>query len=271
MDERIPGPVRPVLERYRQLLEERLPGLVEGLYLHGSIALAAYNARSSDVDFVAVVTRRPGKQEVEQLRQVHGIVRQEYPRPKLAGIYFPREELGRPREEVAPYPCYEGSALNPVGFFELNPVTWWTLAKCGVTVWGPPAQTLPLPADDGGLLRWMIGNLNSFWAGYTRRPARIAALWSNWGIEWTVLGVLRQYYTFRERDITSKTGAGHYALSCLPARWHRLIREALRIREGAGGPLYRSRTGRAWEAYRFLQYIIAVCNQEGKPWNEPNG
>ena len=45
MDERAPGPVRPILERYLQLIEEQLPGLVEGLYLHGSIALDAFNPR----------------------------------------------------------------------------------------------------------------------------------------------------------------------------------------------------------------------------------
>ena len=107
----------------------------------------------------------------------------------------------------------------------------------------------------------MRGNLNSFWASYTRRPARVAALLTDWGIEWTVLGVLRQYYTFREHDITSKTGAGQYALSCLPARWHRLIREAIRIRDGSPPSRYRFRPGRAWEAFRFLQYIIAECNK----------
>jgi predicted nucleotidyltransferase len=68
MDERIPRPVRPILECYQQLMETRLAGLVEALYLHGSIALGAFNTRLSDVDSVAVGGRRPDEQEIEQLR-----------------------------------------------------------------------------------------------------------------------------------------------------------------------------------------------------------
>src|SRR5690606_30049075 len=91
-------------------------------------------------------------------------------------------------------------------------------------------------------------------------PKRIAWLFTNFGIEWTVLGVLRQYYTFVEQEITSKRGAGEYALAHLPSKWHRLIREAIQIREQAHDSLYRSRAERAFEAYSFLRYIIRFCN-----------
>jgi len=133
MDERFPKPVRPILECYQQLVETRLAGLVEALYLHGSIALGAFNTRLSDVDFVAVGGRRPDEQEIEQLRVAHQLVRQKHPQPKLAGIYLSWEDLGRRPGEIAPCPCYDGSALNPQGFFELNPVTWWILKKRSIT------------------------------------------------------------------------------------------------------------------------------------------
>lgn len=243
MDERVPGSVRPIVTRYLQRIEERLPGLVEGVYLHGSIALDAFNPRLSDVDLVTVVRHRLAEPEVEQLRWVRRAVRQEYPQPKLDGVDVPWEDLARA--------------------FERDPVTWWVVKKRGIALFGPPAETLPVPVDLDLLLRWMRGNLNSFWVSYTRRPKRVAALLTDWGAEWTVLGVLRQFYTFREHEITSKRGAGHYALSCLPARWHRLIREAIRIREGGHCSLYRSRLGRAGENLRFLRYIIAVCNRAG--------
>jgi len=43
--------------------------------------------------------------------------------------------------------------------------------------------------------------------------------------------MLRQYYTLREKKITSKVDAGRYALEHLPQEWHPLIQEAVRIRE----------------------------------------
>jgi hypothetical protein len=80
-----------------------------------------------------------------------------------------------------------------------------------------------------------------------------------------VLGVLRQFYTFRERSITSKTGAGLYALDHTPARWHPLIREAINIREGPYTSAYRFRFVRALAARAFLQHVIKQCNEK---WNQ---
>ena len=85
-------------------------------------------------------------------------------------------------------------------------------------------------------------------------------LMSDWGIQWTVLGVLRQFYSFRENAITTKTRAGEYALTCLPARWHPLIQEALRMRAGQKRSTHSFRLGRMVEAVRFLKFIIQTCN-----------
>jgi hypothetical protein len=106
----------------------------------------------------------------------------------------------------------------------------------------------------------MHDNLNTYWAGYTRQPRRIITLLSDWGIQWTVLGVLRQVYFFRENGITTKTGAGVYALTCVPARWHRLIQEAINIREGHPARAFRFRVTRAAETVNFVKYIIHICN-----------
>lgn len=106
----------------------------------------------------------------------------------------------------------------------------------------------------------MMANLNTYWVRFTREPARMAWLLSDYGIQWTVLGVLRQFYTFKEQDITSKTGAGEYALQHVSTRWHRIIQEALNIRNQTDVSLYRFRILRAIEAWRFLKHLIHLCN-----------
>jgi hypothetical protein len=78
-----------------------------------------------------------------------------------------------------------------------------------------------------------------------------------------VLGVLRQFYTFREHAITSKSAAGIYALEHIPGHWHRLIQEAVNIRMGTHVSLYQFRIVRAIEARAFLQLIIAACKMDG--------
>jgi hypothetical protein len=57
-----------------------------------------------------------------------------------------------------------------------------------------------------------------------------------------------------------KAYAGEYALTCLPARWHPLIQEALRIRAGQKRSTYSFRPTRTIEAISFLKFIIQACN-----------
>lgn len=47
---------------------------------------------------------------------------------------------------------------------------------------------------------------------------------------WGVLGVTRLHYTLATGMVTSKAGAGAYALETFPERWHRILREAVDIR-----------------------------------------
>lgn len=105
-----------------------------------------------------------------------------------------------------------------------------------------------------------VQNLNTYWKSFTRKPARMSWLLTDFGAPWAILGVLRLYYTFREEEITPKTGAGEYALAHLPARWLRLIREAIHIREQTGAPAYRSRILHAVEAWAFLNVVIRLGN-----------
>lgn len=63
-----------------------------------------------------------------------------------------------------------------------------------------------------------------------------------------------------ENSITTKVRAAQYALGCLPIRWHRLVREAINIRERKKELAYQFKVLRMIEAVNFLKYIIHVCN-----------
>jgi hypothetical protein len=256
----IPEPVQPLLNAYLRHMEARLPGLLAGFYLHGSLALGAFNLHSSDIDFITVVTRRCTPEDVERLRQIHQEVATQYPRWGMSGSYLLWEDLGQFEETIPPGPCYHDGILKEKGHNDISSVTWWVLKNRGIALVGPAPHSLPFTVDWEKLLTDMHHNLNTYWKNFTRKPKRMAWLVTDFGIEWTVLGVLRQYYTFRENDITSKAGAGEYALLHLPPRWHRLIREALRIRQQSGTSAYRSRLFRAFQAWRFLHYVICMGN-----------
>ena len=53
----IPRIVDSVINEYITLFNEHLPETIEGLYIHGSIALNAYVEDSSDIDFITITNR----------------------------------------------------------------------------------------------------------------------------------------------------------------------------------------------------------------------
>ncbi len=261
MNPRIPSILHPLLHEYTRRIDRDLPVLVTGFYLEGSLALGSFQPRLSDIDFVAVLNRQVSGDEFAKLEKVHRRIEQTYPQWKMSGRYLQTNDLGCRADQVQPHPsCHDGKLLW-ANRFELSAVTWFILKEHGIPIFGPPPETLGFTVEIDYLLQTQLENLNSYWADWTRRPPRLLALLSDWSVQWTVLGVLRQFYTFRERGVVSKTAAGKYALACLPGRWHRIIQEAIALRGDAEFCSdYGSRLERALDTYRFLRYVIRTCN-----------
>jgi hypothetical protein len=168
--------------------------------------------------------------------------------------------LGQPESDIQPHPIYHDNMLEAAGRFDTSPVIWWLLKNKGITLLGTEAQQLPFEVDWDAVVSYMRENINSYWASFTSNPSRMTWNLSDWGVGWVVLGVLRQYYSFKEKDITSKVGAGEYALNVLPVEWHNLIQDALDIRQGRKPKHYSSRFTRAYAVIQFVRYIIEVSS-----------
>jgi len=234
------------------------------LYLHGSVALEAFDPHFSDVDFLAFMSRRCTMSDLNSLTEIHQIVLAEYPRPTLEGGYLQWEDIGRTEEGIATYPYYHEGQLRPDGYGGVNAITWWLIKNRSVVLFGPNPQEMAFEVSGDRLISYTLSNLNTYWAAFLRQPRRMSWLLFGDGIQWVVLGVLRQYYTLREQQIISKVAAGVDALDNLPLKWHRIVKEAVNIRQRVDSSLYQNRVGRAIDASRFLRFIIADCNSRYK-------
>jgi len=229
----LPPEADRVVTRYLALVDAAAPGLVEGLYLVGSVALDDFHPRSSDVDFIATSSTALNEDARQALASVHAGLAAEAGNPAFEGIYVTFDELTRSPANTAG-PVHHDGRLT-VGPGGRSPVEWATLAWHGVPVRGPDPAQLAVHADAAELTAWTLENLDQYWDRWITRskdPAsRTAmAMLTDWGVAWGVLGVSRQHYTVATGQITSKTGAGRYALGRFPARWHGVIAEALRCR-----------------------------------------
>jgi hypothetical protein len=223
-----------VVDSYLEAVDHEAPGLVEGLYLTGSIALGEFRPHTSDIDFLAVTSNQPAA-AVAALGRAHARLRKRCPRPFFDGRYVTWDDLARDPRQAGPGPyCYEGR-FRARGRGACDPVTWHTVASRGVRCRGPEPADLVIWTDPAALASWTLNNFDSYWRPLLRRASRFPDPWSitaftSYGAVWIVLGVCRLHYTLATGKIGSKEEAGCYGIRTFPERWHRALSEALRIR-----------------------------------------
>ncbi|RCV55866.1 nucleotidyltransferase domain-containing protein [Marinitenerispora sediminis] len=254
--------VRAVAETFLHDVDTEAPGLVEGLYLTGSVALGDYRPHSSDVDFVVVTGHRLTDADRTALRRVHARMRSRFPRPQFNGIHVTWEDLVEDPGACGPVASVIGGRFRDRAGADVNPVTWHVLAEKGVPVRGPLPVELDVWDEREGLRAWSFGSLDEHWrrwrakAGRLVTPRGLAALGSL-APSWSVLSVSRLHFTLRTGEITSKSGAGFYALHAFPEHWDRIVNECLRIRRDSRLPsLYRSTLERRRAALDYIEMVL---------------
>jgi hypothetical protein len=228
--------VQSVVDAYLSAIDAEAPGLVEGFYLTGSVALSDFRPHTSDIDFVAVMVNRPDASAIAALRRAHGRLRKRWPQPYFDGLYVTWDELARDPASTrrGPYSYMGRFHERARGWCE--PVTWHTLARHGIACRGPKPTALIIRVDPEQLALWTLNNLDSYWrpllsgsSGFLNRQSLIAL--TSYGAAWIVLGISRLHCTLATGDICSKHAAGRYALQTFPEQWRPVLNECLRIRQ----------------------------------------
>ncbi|WP_139194421.1 aminoglycoside adenylyltransferase domain-containing protein [Bacillus sp. MUM 13] len=261
--------INNLLDAYFDNLEKEMPDNLEAFYLYGSSSLGAYQEGRSDIDFIAVIKKKAADKDIQILKRVHKLMHKHSKIP-LDGWYVIQEDLGcRDKSEIPALRFNEGKFYGE-NKFDKNSIDAYQLKKYGIAVKGPNIEQAVLEVDWDILLKNMRNNLNTYWVnwvcGCRKFPSAryIYSLASLSCIEWGVLGISRLYFTFREYDITSKAGAGEYALQTVPEKWHKIIHESLRLRKGIKKSSYTSIFERRREALGYMEYIIEECNRHFK-------
>jgi hypothetical protein len=209
--------------------------LVEAVYVTGSVALGDYRSPISDVDLVAVCRNRPTHDQLATLAELH-----RPSRPSVDVLYATREDLRHDPSGLS-LPGSVGGAFRRDGAFEANPVVWRVLSTHAIAVRGARLTDRDVWSDAVALRTWNLDNLDGYWFEWLQRArahdATEARVRHEYGLQWLVLGVPRLHYTIATLDVTSKTGAGRYALDVAPAQWRTVLECALALRNDRGAPL----------------------------------
>lgn len=233
--------VEAVVRAFLASADRSRPGLVEGLYLTGSIALGDFRPGRSDVDFVAVTARRLTAEDVVALRQAHAETRAQHARPYFDGVHVTWQDLAAGYASCPAVPYTLRGKFRTDDAFEVNPVTWAVLTRHAVPVRGPVPGGFEVGVDRAALYDWTLGNLDGYWRRWHtahRAPLSLTGLAAlgGWATAWGVLGVSRLHHTAATGEIVSKSAAGRYALETFAPEWHPVIEEALRLHGSVTAP-----------------------------------
>jgi hypothetical protein len=233
--EELPEVVRTICDAHTALLDARLPGLLEGLHLHGSIGFDGEFHGGSDIDFVAVTSHRPCEADVGVLREVHAEIARRWPAPDYDGFYLLAADLARRPGDLPAGPGTLHQWFDVGTHCDVTEITWRELRDHGITLWGKEIRDLVV-SDDGALHEATRHNLDTYWRSQLeamRHHPREASLPQ--AAEWGALGATRLVHLLATGRPTSKSGAGRWALEAYPH--HReVIEEGLRVRERPDDP-----------------------------------
>ncbi len=232
--------VAAALGTYLEIIDSVAPGMVEGLYVVGSFALDDWQPGRSDIDIVVVTAEPATDDDFGSLRTVHALLAERQPLPYIDGPYLAWADLIIAPATGLHRPWTLAGELHHDGeCFEINPVTWYTLATYGVTVRGPAADSLNIWHEAEDRVRFVIDNLSTYWHQLAQSVEEMCldphATFDLASFEWCALGALRLHYTAFTGDVTSKRGAGEYGLVVTPDHMHDTLRAALNMRATGEG------------------------------------
>ncbi|MFE7062128.1 aminoglycoside adenylyltransferase domain-containing protein [Sutcliffiella sp. NPDC057660] len=262
---RIRRDIKIVIDEFIERVERSLPGFIQDFYIYGSISLGAFQNKFSDIDFIALINQHPKDDDLQKLKDIHRHMQKKFSHTTLDGYYLVKEEMEAENQRAISSHYFSEGKFKGKRSFSKDSIDAFQLKKYGIIIKG---QQLDYSVDFDIVLKNQKDNINTYWQNWLDSCKRFPSInffgsfVSIRSIEWGVLGVTRLFYTIREKDMTSKVGAGEYALGTVPEKWHKIIEEAIRFRKGEKQSLYRSVRKRRADALAYMEYVIGGCNAE---------
>ncbi|MER7245954.1 hypothetical protein [Kribbella sp. NPDC000426] len=206
---------------------------------------------------------------MEALRGVHALMA-EYSAIHFDGPYLLASDLASDPRTVPPVPEMLNTGTVEVLASPSWIVAWHELARSGVTIAGPELSTLDIWTDEKALHEYTVDNLDTYWRrnaeGLTRAtPADLPAdeRERDYLLSHCIVGSVRLHHLLVTGDMTAKSRAARWALTYYDNRWHRVLTEGLRLREGTGPSTYDDQTELLADTRDLLAYVVETGT--GKP------
>ena len=250
----VPDDVQMVCAAWLDLLDSSAPGLVTGLHIRGGLGFGEYVPGVSDVDMVAVLDHPPSYDEVAALESAHSELAAMHPQPPLDGFHLTAEDLAKDPDDCPDLPCALHGWFEPADRYDVTPVGWHELAHHSIAVRGELPEVW---TDRQRLEDFTRHTLTTEWADIASSLAKFPQESAADDATWHVLAAARMHHLLVTGEMTSKSTAGRWGLAHYDARWHPVIREALRLRDATSqASEYVDPAARGADVAAFTAYVV---------------
>jgi len=208
-----------VSNRINHILRENLIGL----YLFGSLSYGDFNLNNSDIDLVAIVSTPLSLHELEQIRQLHQKIGEEYPvwRDRLECSYTPVELLINIMPPKNPRPYYGGGIFYDEATYGNEwIINNYLLYEHGISLIGPDCKKLISPIDIIEVQKACIRDLFQEW-----EPKIIDFDWldNSHYQSYLVMNLCRILYTVMCGSVGTKKLSAAWVINKFELPWSNLI------------------------------------------------
>lgn len=220
-----PTPYADINELLAQLLSRIQSALGEklvALYLFGSLVIGDFDSRFSDIDLLAALSSDVDEADFAALQHMHAAFVEQYPEwdNRVEVCYISAAALQTVTSHTSNIARISpGEPLNMREAGKHWLMDWYVVREKGVTLFGPPPETLIEPISKAAFLQTVQEHVGA-WREWIQ-PMR-----SRKAQAYAILTLCRALYSMKHGTQTSKKRAGLWAQQAFP-RWASLIQNAL--------------------------------------------
>jgi hypothetical protein len=250
----------PELNKVLQVLLKSIHSIVSdsfvGAYLQGSFAVGDFD-RHSDVDFIIVLEEELSEVQLYSLQRVHANVYNINSRwaQHLEGSYFPREILRNHTRRGEKLWYLENGSHSLIRSDHCNTlIVRWVVREKGVTLAGPPPETLVCPISSEMLRGEIMGVITGWGQNILDDPAPYN---NRFYQSFIVLSFCRMLHDLNAGVNGSKLAGTEWVKDNLDSSWSDLIDRAWDGRPNPAVSIRQPADPKDFEqTLKFVKYII---------------
>lgn len=248
--------INRLLAELHSAIQNALGEKLVGLYLFGSLVIGDFHPEFSDIDLLAALSSDVDEANFAALQHMHAAFFEKHPewyhRIEVCYISVAALQTVTSRTNTIAR-ISPGEDLNMREADKHWLIDWYVVRERGVTLFGPPPQTLIEPISKAAYIQTVKDNVGA-WREWVQPMCYLKAQ------AYAILTLCRALYSLKHGEQTSKKQAGLWAMQEYP-QWASLIQNALVWYETP----YDENTNQDApfpQTLQFVQFAIDECERD---------